>query len=108
MIKNIFFTLSFLFCVFGFAQHSPNTKADDGILIVYPNPAKDFILLKSKNPAVKIKSVAFYSILGVQVADYPINSSTSELRLDKLQSGKYLLRYTLTDNTQKVVQMVKQ
>lgn len=83
-------------------------KTDDGLMIVYPNPAKDFILLKSKDSSLKIKSVAFYSILGVQVAEYNINANTSELRLDRLKPGKYLLRYTLSDNTQKVTQIVKQ
>lgn len=106
MIKNIFFILTFFFSAIGFAQSTP--KADDGILVIYPNPVKDYIMIKSKNPSVKVKSVAFYSILGMQVADYQLNSTSSEIRLDRLQSGKYLLKYTLSDNTQKVIQIVKQ
>ena len=30
-------------------------KSDDGVLEAYPNPAKDFIILKSKDPNLKIK-----------------------------------------------------
>lgn len=106
MIKNILFILTFFFSAIGFAQTTP--KADDGVLIIYPNPVKDYIIVKSKNPSVKVKSVVFYSILGMQVADYHINNVSSEIRLDRLQSGKYLLKYTLSDNTQKVLQIIKQ
>ena len=87
---------------------SANQKNDDGILVAYPNPARDVLVLKSKDANLKIKSVAFYSILGVQVAAYNVNSGSSEIRLDQLKSGKYLLRYTLSDNTQKVTQIIKQ
>jgi len=48
-------------------------KADDGVLLAYPNPTKDFLLLKSKDPQVKIQYVTFYSVLGVQVAQYTVN-----------------------------------
>ena len=85
-----------------------NQKSDDGVLVAYPNPARDFIVVKSKDAAVKIKSVTFYSILGMQVAEYQINKNSEEIRLDKLRPGKYLMRYVLSDNTQKVTQIVKQ
>ena len=85
-----------------------NQKSDDGVLVAYPNPARDFIIVKSKDAAVKIKSVTFYSILGMQVAEYQINKNSEEIRLDKLRPGKYLMRYVLSDNTQKVTQIVKQ
>lgn len=83
-------------------------KSDDGVLVAYPNPAKDFIIVKSKDSDLKIKSVTFFSILGLQVAEYAVNMSSGEIRLDKLRPGKYLMRYTMSDNTQKVTQIVKQ
>ncbi len=83
-------------------------KSDDGVLVAYPNPAKDFIVVKVKDSSLKIKSVAFYSVLGVQVAEFSVNMSSGEIRLDKLRPGKYLMRYTLSDNTQKVTQIIKQ
>lgn len=83
-------------------------KSDDGVLVAYPNPAKDFIIVKSKDSDLKIKSVTFYSILGMQVAEYAVNMNSGEIRLDKLRPGKYLMRYTMSDNTQKVTQIVKQ
>ncbi|MCQ4034223.1 T9SS type A sorting domain-containing protein [Kaistella montana] len=83
-------------------------KSDEGVLVAYPNPAKDFIIVKSRDNDLKIKSVTFYSILGMQVAEYAVNMYSGEIRLDKLKPGKYLMRYTMSDNTQKVTQIVKQ
>lgn len=87
---------------------SSSQKSDDGVLVAYPNPARDFIIVKSKDESLKIKSVTFYSILGMQVAEVGVNKNSGEIRLDKLKPGKYLMRYTLSDNTQKVTQIVKQ
>ncbi|SHG81676.1 Por secretion system C-terminal sorting domain-containing protein [Chryseobacterium vrystaatense] len=83
-------------------------KSDDGVLVAYPNPAKDFLLIKAKDTALKIKSVTFYSILGTQVANYTVNMNSGEINIEKLKPGKYLIRYILSDNTQKVTQIVKQ
>ena len=85
-----------------------NQKSDDAVMVAYPNPARDFIMVKSKDASLKIKSVTFYSILGMQVAEYQINKNIEEIRLDRLRPGKYLMRYVLSDNTQKVTQIVKQ
>jgi hypothetical protein len=87
---------------------SSSQKTDDGALVAFPNPAKDFIIVKSKDNSLKIKSVTFYSILGLQVAEYVVNMNSGEIRIDKLRPGKYLMKYTLSDNTQKVTQIIKQ
>lgn len=87
---------------------STSQKSDDGALVAYPNPTRDFIIVKAKNPSLKVKSVTFYSIIGTQVLDIFTNSNTAEIRLDKLKPGKYLMKYILSDNTQKVTQIVKQ
>ena len=108
MLKHLFYIILFTFSVSASAQQGLGVKGDDGLLIAYPNPTKDYIMLKTKNPNQKIKSVTFYSILGMQVAEYSINSPYTEIQLDKMKSGKYLLRYTLSDNTQKVMQIIKQ
>lgn len=87
---------------------SASQKSDDGALVAYPNPTRDFIIVKAKNPSLKVKSVTFYSIIGTQVLEVSANANSAEVRLDKLKPGKYLMRYTLSDNTQKVTQIVKQ
>ena len=82
--------------------------ANDKELIAYPNPAKDFLYLKTTDPNVKIKFATFYSILGNVVADVQINANYSEIRIDKLKQGRYLMRYVLSNNTQKIIQIIKQ
>lgn len=110
--------LSFFACLFfGTSENinaqvrEPNSisqKSDDGVLIAYPNPAKDFLMIKTKDAGLKIKNVTFYSILGTQVANYTLNTNKAEINIDRLKPGKYLIRYVLSDNTQKVTQIVKQ
>ncbi len=87
---------------------SISQKSDDGVMIAYPNPAKDYLIVKAKDSSLRIKSVTFYSILGMQVASYTVNMNSGEINIEKLKPGKYLIRYVLSDNTQKVTQIVKQ
>ena len=85
-----------------------NQKTEDAVLVAYPNPSRDFIIVKSKDSSLRIKSVTFYSILGMQVATYNLNTNSSEINIEKLRPGKYLMRYILSDDTQKVTQIIKQ
>lgn len=87
---------------------SISQKSDDGVMVAYPNPAKDYLIIKAKDSSLRIKSVTFYSILGMQVANYTVNMNSGEINIEKLKPGKYLIRYILSDNTQKVTQIVKQ
>ena len=118
-VKKLLFSLIFIGSLTVFSEKvsaqsvgrepmAANQKSDDGALLAFPNPAKDFIIVKSKDASLKVKSVTFYSILGVQVAEYVVNMNSGEIRLDKLRPGKYLMKYTLSDNTQKVTQIIKQ
>lgn len=118
MKKNLFFTLlTAVFLMFAGEAKAQQTlrepltaaqKSDDGALVAYPNPAKDFLIIKAKNPALKVKQVTFYSILGTQISEKATDGNSVEIRLDRLTPGKYLMRYVLSDNTQKVTQIVKQ
>lgn len=83
-------------------------RNDEKLIVAYPNPVRDYLYLKTSNPNIKVKSVVFYSILGNIVADMNINASYTEIRLDRLRTGKYLMKYTLSDDTQKVIQIIKQ
>ena len=109
----LFFGLTFGFNTSVKAQSviehtSINQKNDDGILVVYPNPAREFVVLKLKDSSLKIKSVSFYSILGVSVLTTNVNMNAAEVSLEKLRPGKYLMKYTLSDGTTKVKQIIKQ
>ncbi|MDQ0782831.1 hypothetical protein QF044_002685 [Chryseobacterium sp. W4I1] len=117
LMKKLLLLFIFIGAFVGFSNNfqaqlrepgSINQKADDGVLVVYPNPAKDYLLIKAKDSALKIKSVTFYSILGTQVANYSVNMNSGEINIERLKPGKYLIRYILSDNTQKVTQIVKQ
>ncbi|MCW0518749.1 T9SS type A sorting domain-containing protein [Riemerella anatipestifer] len=118
-MKQLLFSIFFLITFLGLssstlkAQNVRNyignqQKSDDALVVAYPNPAKDFIVLKTKNPLTRVKSVTFYSIVGAQVMEVFPNSNYVEIRLDKLIYGKYLIKYTLSDNTQQVTQIIKQ
>ncbi|WP_419870141.1 T9SS type A sorting domain-containing protein [Chryseobacterium sp. CT-SW4] len=116
-MKKFLLLFIFLGTFIGFSNNfkaqlrEPNSisqKSDDGVLLAYPNPAKDFLIVKAKDSSLKIKNVTFYSILGTQVASYMVNMNSGEINLEKLKPGKYLIRYTLSNNTQKVTQIVKQ
>lgn len=117
LMKKLLLLFIFLGTFVGFSSNlkaqikepgSISQKSDDGVLVAYPNPAKDFLIVKAKDTSLKIKSVTFYSILGTQVANYSVNMNTGEINIEKLKPGKYLIRYILSDNTQKVTQIVKQ
>lgn len=111
-MKKFLFFIIFTVVSVGFSgemkAQTAGQKTDDGVLVAFPNPTKDVLILKSKDNSAKIKTVTFFSILGVQVAEYAINNNNAELRLDKLRPGKYLMRYVLDDNTQKITQIIKQ
>lgn len=99
--------LSIFILMFSLWAGAKGTQNDQPV-VAYPNPAKDFLYIKTANPNIKIKSVTFYSILGNMVAEMPINANFSEIRVDRLKSGKYLMKYTLNDNSQKIIQIIKQ
>jgi hypothetical protein len=113
-ILHLFIFLGFFigFSTLGKAQMKEPTsleqKSDDGVFTAYPNPAKDFLIVKAKDPSLRIRVVSFYTILGVQISNVVVNANSGEINTEKLKPGKYLLRYILSDNTQKVIQIVKQ
>lgn len=117
LMKKLLLLFIFLGAFVGFSNNmkaqikepsSFSQKSDDGVLVAYPNPAKDFLIIKAKDSNLRIKSVIFYSILGTQVASYSVNMNSGEINIEKLKPGKYLIRYILSDNTMKVTQIVKQ
>lgn len=106
----IFIFVSILFSGKALGQYSQvgTFSNQESQIAVYPNPAKDFLYIKSANPNVKIKSIAFYSILGSMISEMDINANYSEIRVDRMKSGRYLMRYTLSDNSQKTISIIKQ
>jgi Secretion system C-terminal sorting domain len=87
---------------------SAQIKTDDKDLVVFPNPAKDYVLVKSKDANKEIKNIAVYSLIGSQVMDIELDAISSEIRLDRLKPGKYLIRFTMADDSQLIRQLIKQ
>lgn len=85
----------------GYVQNS------NDVVVIFPNPARDYVIVKTKNSFSKIKSLTFYSIVGTQVLETQLNSNYGEVRVDRLKAGKYLVKYTLSDGKQGVVQLIK-
>ena len=69
---------------------------------IYPNPVKNMLHLQATN---SISSIGVYNLLGQQVAkSYPNNMNT-EINMESLQSGFYLVEVTIGDQkaTYKIV-----
>lgn len=86
-----------------FSQIEDTPKA-----VVYPNPAKDYAEVKSNVFGVRIKSVVVYNILGNEMLNVDVNSSSVQLNVIKFKPGKYLVRVLFSDGSEEVLQLIKQ
>lgn len=118
MKKTLFFILllaTFLTSASNFIQAQSTavdygvTSASDRDLVIYPNPVRDNATIKTMQAGVKLRTLVIYSIVGKEVAEYRnLNQSSINLNLVQLRPGKYLVKYTLSDRTEKVAQLIKQ
>ena len=65
-----------------------NKKIDSNEMVVFPNPAKDFISIKTKNN-IKITSVFIYDINGKMVLS---NKLSKKINISKLSKGTYFIK----------------
>ena len=87
----------------------PVIKKGNDIVQVYPNPAKDFFFVSTKNN-VKVKRIIVFNIVGHKILDYsPKNSFSSkhQVNVSRLASGKYFVKVLLNDNTQELKHLIK-
>lgn len=73
-------------------------------IAVYPNPAKDFIHIKSKSP---IASMKIYSMLGSKVL-LNLNTNTNILDISQLSNGLYLLSIEDLKGKKQVIKFAKE
>jgi uncharacterized protein YjdB len=72
-------------------------------VLVYPNPASDFIKIKLSNN-IEVASISIYNISGMQVGNFihPLSEETNEISIDfrnlNLKNGIYLLELTSENN----------
>lgn len=107
MKKQIYLLLFGFFLMFSGISKAQSMKNND-VLVAYPNPTKNNLYLKVEDTNIKIQSVTFFSILGRPVATYQVNANSTKINLSTLRRGKYLMKYTLSNQESKVKQIVKQ
>ena len=75
----------------------PSHKSDDGVLVAYPNPAKDFIEIKTNT---KIESVQICDNLGRILK----TENTAKINVSNLEKGVYYLKI---NNGEKIEKFIK-
>lgn len=65
--------------------------------------------LQIEDSHFKLKSVTIYAIIGKPVMELKnINLNMVKLPTEQLKPGKYLIKYTLSNNIDRVIQLVKE
>ena len=83
-----------------------NSKFQQNNVLIYPNPAKNAIVVSSKNA---IKEIVITDIHGKQMATFVCNNPTScFLSLLSFQKGTYLVKTTTTKGMAEVYKLIVQ
>ena len=78
---------------------------DETSLQVFPNPSIDGkVIFNSKHQ--DIQSITFYNVLGKKIDTRLVNSNTAETYLNHLDSGVYIAKIKLFDNTEVIKRIV--
>ncbi len=68
------------------------TRYEEDDVVLYPNPAREFLNVKY-SPAAGVKTIGLYNLIGKPVVIYRTQSPASaELRLDGVPAGVYFIR----------------
>ena len=84
------------------AQKIANTK-----LLVYPNPATDVLNININNSSFKNSEVVIYNISGVEVLKTNMANSSTQLNIETLSNGVYLVKVSNQNGFNKTVKFVK-
>lgn len=88
---------------------SPKKETDQGqtdAIQIHPNPTNGMIEIQSNN--LNIKQIELYDIFGKLLMEKKANESTVTLDVSPYAKGMYLLRYTLSDDTQQTKKIIKE
>ncbi len=88
---------------------SPKKETDQrkiDAIQLHPNPTNGMIEIKSNN--LNIKQIELYDIFGKLLMEKKANESTVTLDVSPYAKGMYLLRYTLSDDTQQTKKIIKE
>lgn len=87
----------------GYIETNPDTTFCSSLLsvdemdkktgfIIYPNPVQDNLIIKWSNlPIVSSKKISIYSLAGVFIKDYFIESNSFEISVSKFEKGIYFV-----------------
>jgi hypothetical protein len=74
---------------------------------VYPNPAKDFLILKIEGDTTGKSVFSLFDINGKQLAQKKINASETNIVTGNLSSGTYFLKVTTNGKAEKNFKIIK-
>ncbi|MCR5555463.1 MAG: S8 family serine peptidase [Bacteroidales bacterium] len=95
--------------VFLVESMSPKKETEQGqtdAIQLHPNPTNGMIEIQSNN--LNIKQIELYDIFGKLLMEKKANESTVTLDVSPYAKGMYLLRYTLSDDTQQTKKIIKE
>lgn len=75
--------------------------------VAYPNPAKDLIVLSIGNSSVTDLSYIIYDINGRIIREKSLNQQTTQIPLQNLESGVYLLKLNQNNIGVKIIKIIK-
>ncbi len=78
-----------------FTPASNIKDAVENLFLIYPNPATEFINIKSDNI---IKTIELYNLLGVFILKQTVNNTEYLLKINNFAPGQYILK--ITDNSE--------
>ena len=81
----------------GINEINKSTKDD---ILVYPNPANDFVEIKSLNNFVEKINVEVYNVIGQKMLSQSALTNSVKIKCEGLESGVYLFRITTYINKQ--------
>ncbi len=88
---------------------SPKKETEQGqtdAIQLHPNPTNGMIEIQSNN--LNIKQIELFDIFGKLLIEKKANESTVTLDVSPYAKGMYLLRYTLSDDTQQTKKIIKE
>jgi hypothetical protein len=76
---------------------------EDEQLKIYPNPAKEFLYVSSKN---NIENIVLYNMLGQRVASIKPNSNRVDFDVSQFETGIYFIHIKQTENEIKIYKFI--
>ena len=76
--------------------------------VTYPNPTKDFIILKITDSALNNLRYTLFDVNGKSIASDSITESSTQIQLKHLSIGAYILKVSQQNQSLKTFKILKQ